>query len=87
MGDTQYHLRTLEKADLIKSRRIGVFRRYYTASIYGEKLESLFAILGQEVPRDITIFLMENPGASQAEIAKHISRLFMRIVVNTCSIG
>ena len=53
MGDTQYHLKTLEKTDLIKSRRIGVFRRYYTVSIYGEKLESLLAILRQEVPRDI----------------------------------
>lgn len=71
MGDTQYHLKTLEKTDLIKSRRIGVFRRYYTVSIYGEKLESLLAILRQEVPRDIIIFLIENPGATQADIAKH----------------
>lgn len=71
MGDTQYHLKTLEKTDLIKSRRIGVFRRYYTVSIYGEKLESLLAILRQEVPRDIIIFLIENPRATQADIAKH----------------
>ena len=27
---TQYYLKTLEKTDLIKSRRIGAFRRYYT---------------------------------------------------------
>ena len=71
MGHTQYHLKTLEKADLIKSRRIGVFRRYYTVSIYGERLESLSAILRQEVPRDIIIFLIENPGTTQADIAKH----------------
>jgi len=71
MGHTQYHLKTLEKADLIKSRRIGVFRRYYTVSIYGERLESLLAILRQEVPRDIIIFLIENPGTTQADIAKH----------------
>ena len=71
MGHTQYHLKTLEKADLIKSRRIGVFRRYYTVSIFGERLESLLAILRQEVPRDIIIFLIENPRATQADIAKH----------------
>jgi predicted transcriptional regulator len=71
MGDTQHHLKTLEKTDLIKSRRIGVFRRYYTVSIYGERLESLLAILRQEVPRDIIVFLIENPGASQAVIARH----------------
>jgi predicted transcriptional regulator len=71
MGDTQYHLKTLERTDLIKSRRIGVFRRYYTVSICGEKLESLLAILRQEAPRDIIIFLIENPGATQADVAKH----------------
>ena len=71
MGDTQHHLKTLEKTALIKSRRIGVFRRYYTVSIYGERLESLLAILRQEVPRDIIVFLIENPGATQAEIAKY----------------
>jgi DNA-binding MarR family transcriptional regulator len=71
MGDTQYHLKTLEKTHLIKSRRIGVFRRYYPVSIYGERLESLLATLRQEVPRDIIVFLIENPGATQAELAKH----------------
>jgi predicted transcriptional regulator len=69
MGDIQYHLSTLEKTSLIKSRRIGVFRMYYTISIFGERQESLLAMLGQEAPRDIIIFLIENPGASQSEIA------------------
>jgi predicted transcriptional regulator len=71
MGDTQHHLKMLEKTDLIKSRRIGVFRRYYTVSIYGERLECLLAILGQEVPRDIILYLIENPGASKWEIADY----------------
>ena len=71
MGDTQYHLHTLEKAGSIKSRRLGVFRRYYTVSILGERQESILAMLGQEAPRDIILFLMENPGASQGEIATH----------------
>jgi len=71
MGDTQHHLKTLEKTSLVKSRRIGVFRRYYTVSIYGERLESLLATLGQEVPRDIILYLIENPGANQSEIAHY----------------
>jgi DNA-binding MarR family transcriptional regulator len=71
MGDTQHHLKTLEKTDLIKSKRIEVFRRYYTVSIFGERLESLLAILGQEVPRDIILYLIENPGASQGAIAHY----------------
>lgn len=71
MGDTQHHLNMLEKTDLIKSRRMGVFRRYYAASIYGERLESLLATFGQEVPRDIILYLIENPGANQWEIAHY----------------
>jgi len=71
MGDTQHHLKMLEKTDLIKSRRIGIFRRYYTVSIYGERLESLLATLGQEVPRDIILYLIENPGANQWKIAHY----------------
>jgi predicted transcriptional regulator len=71
MGHTQYHLHTLDKAGLIKSRRIGVFRVYYAVSIFGERQESILAMLGQEVPRDIIMFLIENPGASQGEIANH----------------
>jgi predicted transcriptional regulator len=71
MGDTQYHLKNLEKSNLIKSRLIGVFRTYYSVSIYGERMQSILAMLRQEVPRDIILFLIENPGASQAEIAQH----------------
>jgi predicted transcriptional regulator len=71
IGHTQYHLHILDKTGLIKSRRIGVFRVYYTVSIFGERQESILAMLGQEVPRDIILFLIENPGASQGEIANH----------------
>ena len=98
MGDTQHHLKMLEKTDLIKSRRIGVFRRYYTVSIYGERLESLLAILRQEVPRDIILYLIENPGANQGEIAHyknfsaptinwHMSRLIEKGLVRSSKQG
>lgn len=71
MGDTQYHLRILEKTSLIKSRRIRFFRMYYAASVLGERQEFILAMLGQEVPRDIILFLLENPGSTQGEIARH----------------
>ena len=71
MGDTQYHLRILEKTSLIKSRRIRFFRMYYAASVLDERQELILAMLGQEVPRDIILFLIENPGSTQGEIARH----------------
>ena len=71
IGDTQYHLKILEKKDLIKSRRVGLFRMYYAVAIFRERQQSILAVLGQEVPRDIILFLIESPGATQIDIARH----------------
>ena len=73
IGDTQYHLKILEKKDLIKSRRVGLFRMYYAVAIFRERQQSILAVLGQEVPRDIILFLIESPGATQIDIARHES--------------
>ena len=73
IGDTQYHLKTLEKKNLIKSRRVGLFRMYYAVAIFRERQQSILAVLGQEVPRDIILFLIESPGATQIDIARHES--------------
>jgi len=73
IGDTQYHLKILEKKDLIKSRRVGLFRMYYAVAIFRERQQSILAVLGQEVPRDIILFLIESPGATQIDIARHKS--------------
>ncbi len=75
MGDTQYHLAILEKSGRIKSRRIGMYRHYYSADILGDKEETLLAFLRQETPRDIIIYLLEHPGSTQSDIAnfKHFT--------------
>jgi predicted transcriptional regulator len=73
IGDTQYHLKILEKKDLIKSRRVGLFRMYYAVAVFRERQQSILAVLGQEVPRDIILFLIESPGATQIDIARHES--------------
>jgi predicted transcriptional regulator len=72
MGDAQYHLTILEKTSLIKSRRIGFYRTYYSVSILGERYESILAILQQETPREIVLYLIENPGATQSDIVYRI---------------
>jgi predicted transcriptional regulator len=71
MGDTQHHLKILEKTGLIRSRQMGLFKLYYTVSIFAERQQSILAVLGQDVPRDIILFLVENPGASQSDIARY----------------
>jgi DNA-binding MarR family transcriptional regulator len=71
MGDIQYQLKFLEKSGLIKSRRIGLYKTYYTVSIFGERDEKILAILQQETPRDVILYLIENPGATQTELVRH----------------
>lgn len=87
MGDIQYNLNVLEKLDLIKYRRISIYKHYYIKSISGNRNELVLAILQQETPRAIIICLLEFPGLSQKEISQnlglsvptikwHISKLF-----------
>jgi DNA-binding MarR family transcriptional regulator len=71
MGDIQYQLKFLEKSGLIKSRHIWLYKTYYTFSILGERYENILAILQQETPRDVILYLIENPGATQSEIVRH----------------
>jgi predicted transcriptional regulator len=93
MGDTQYHLSILEKSGRIRSRKINLYRRYYSASILGEKEELILAFLRQETAKDILIYLIEHPDSTQSDLAGfkhyssptiswHMSRLIQAGIVN-----
>ena len=75
MGDTQYHLDILEKSGKIRSRKINFYRRYYSASILGEREEMILAFLRQETAKDILVYLIEHPHSTQSDLAyfKHYS--------------
>src|SRR5215467_8581596 len=70
-SDTQYWCNRLERMALVRSRRLGLYRTYYPASILGERHENILAILQQKTPRNILVYLLENPGASQKDLAQH----------------
>src|SRR5215831_17694002 len=70
-SDTQYWCNRLEKMALVRSRRLGLYRTYYPASILGERHENILAILQQKTPRNILLYLLENSGASQKDLAQH----------------
>lgn len=87
MGDIQYNLNVLEKLNLIKYRRISIYKHYYVESISGNRNEVVLAIFQQETPRAIIVCLLEFPGLSQKELSQnlklsiptikwHISKLF-----------
>lgn len=71
LGDIQYQLNRLQATNLIRSRRIGLYKTYYTISISGERNEKILAFLQQETTRDIILYLIENPGATNKQIAHH----------------
>jgi len=70
-SDTQYWCNRLESTGLVRSRRLGLYRTYYPASILGERHEYILAILQQKTPRNILLYLIENSGARQKDIAQH----------------
>ena len=70
-SDTQYWCNRLENTALVRSRRLGLYRTYYPASILGERHENILAILQQETPRMTVLYLIENSGASQKDIVQY----------------
>jgi len=70
-SDTQYWCNKLEKMASVNSRRLGLYKTYYPASILGERHENILAILQQKTPRNIVLYLMENSGATQKDLAQY----------------
>lgn len=77
-----YHLRFLEKHDLITSTMDGEYKRFYPRSVpRGEETRSalssmekkVLAFLRQPVPMRILAFLMEREAATHKEISEHVS--------------
>lgn len=75
MGVLTYHLNRLEKAQYIKSRQDGMFRRFY---IKGPKTEMRFFL--SDIQESIMGVIRENHGISQSKIAEKIN--VSRKVVN-----
>jgi DNA-binding MarR family transcriptional regulator len=75
MGVLTYHLNRLEKAQYIKSRQDGIYRRFYPP---GRKTEMRFFL--SEIQESILNVIKENKGISQVKIAEKIG--VSRKVVN-----
>ena len=69
MGVIQYHLYALEKERKIISRRRGFYKKFYPTLVFGDRELEIMDVLGQETERDLLLFLMQNPNASQKELS------------------
>jgi len=72
MGVIQYHLYGLEREQEIISRRRGLHKRFYTTHVFGERQLEILDTLSQETERDILLFLIQNPDATQKELSEYV---------------
>jgi predicted transcriptional regulator len=66
-----YHLRYLEKHDLITLIKEGGYTRCYLKGTISTKERKLFSILRQEIPLGIVLYLLNNPQSKHREILDH----------------
>jgi len=67
MGDLQYHLQQLEKADLISSHDDGRRKRYFVKNEVNYFDREILSFLKMRTPRRIIIFLLLHPDSSFKE--------------------
>jgi predicted transcriptional regulator len=70
MGMIQYHLTVLEKEKKIVSLRSGIYKRFYPNLVFGDNQMVLLGALSQEIEREIILFIIQNPGATQKDAAE-----------------
>jgi len=71
MGVIQYHLYSLEKERKILSRRRGLYKRFYSNLVFGEHQLDILNVLSQETERDLLLYLISNPNATQKELSEY----------------
>jgi predicted transcriptional regulator len=95
MGDLQYHLQQLEKADLISSHDDGRRKRYFVKNEVNYFDREILSFIKMRTPRRIIIFLLLHPESSFKEVLAefhftkgalsfHLKKLIKtNIVINT----
>ena len=72
MGTAQYHLGRLEKAGKVTSTSHGFYRYYFPAGLFQDNEKNLLEVLSHETAREIVMFIIEQKGPTQTEIADKI---------------
>ena len=70
MGVIQYHLYKLEREGKIVSARHGLYKRFYAETRLRVEDRDILNLLSQETERDIILYLIKNPLASQKELSE-----------------
>ena len=71
-GETQHHLRRLERDGAVESRKDGDYRRFFPADRFSEFEQVTLGYLRRETPRGMLVTLLEDPDATASEIAARL---------------
>ncbi|MFB6197108.1 MAG: winged helix-turn-helix transcriptional regulator, partial [Halobacteriaceae archaeon] len=72
-GETQHHLRRLEKADEIETRRDGDYKRFFRSNEFSKFEKRILGYLRRETPRRLLIALLRQPESTGSELAERCS--------------
>jgi DNA-binding transcriptional ArsR family regulator len=70
----QYHLRYLEKRELVRAREDGKYTRYYITSRFGRKEKDILNLLHKKTPVQIIFYLLTMIVCSQVELSKSLDK-------------
>ncbi len=71
-GETQHHLRRLEIAGAVESRKDGEYKRYFPTDRFSAFEQRALGYLRRETPRGMLVELLRNPDATGRELADSI---------------
>ncbi|MHA2329995.1 MAG: winged helix-turn-helix transcriptional regulator [Candidatus Hodarchaeales archaeon] len=71
-GTLNWHLKRLEEDHLIKSLKYAGKRIYYPAGLRSAEAERIFTVLRPKTAKKIFVYVLNNPGAFQSQIAQGI---------------
>jgi predicted transcriptional regulator len=69
-GETQHHLRRLERDGAVEHRKDGEYKRYFPADRFSEFEQRALGYLRRETPRKMVMALLATPDAAGADIAE-----------------
>jgi predicted transcriptional regulator len=71
-GETQHHLRRLERQGTVESHRDGDYRRYFPAREFDEFERRALGFLRRETPRGMVIALLRDSEVSASDLAAEL---------------
>ena len=71
-GETQHHLRRLERDGAVESRKDGDYRRFFPADRFSEFEQVALGYLRRDTSRGMLVALLEDPDATASEIAARL---------------